>query len=56
MWHYVIIAYDGVSLNLYIDGEKVASRLTNAKPDNAGSQPVSVGVNSLTINHFSMVR
>ena len=52
MWHYVIIAYDGVSLNLYIDGEKVASRLTNAKPDNAGSQPVSVGVNSLTINHF----
>ena len=52
MWHYVVIAYDGVSLNLYIDGEKVASSLTNAMPDNAGNQPVSVGVNSLTINHF----
>lgn len=52
MWHYVVIAYDGASLNLYIDGEKVASSLTNAIPDNAGNQPVSVGVNSLTINHF----
>jgi Concanavalin A-like lectin/glucanases superfamily len=41
MWHYLIIAYDGVSLNLYIDGEKVASRLTNAKPDNAGNQLVA---------------
>jgi hypothetical protein len=52
MWHYVIIAYDGVSLNLYIDGEKVASNLTNATPDITGNQPVSVGVNSLTVNHF----
>jgi hypothetical protein len=52
MWHYVVIAYDGVSLNLYIDGEKVASNLTNVIPDNTGNQPVSVGVNSLTINNF----
>lgn len=52
MWHYVIMAYDGVSLNLYIDGEKVASSFTNAIPDNTGNQSVSVGVNSLTINHF----
>jgi hypothetical protein len=52
IWHYVIIAYDGVSLNLYIDGEKVASNLTNAIPDNTGNQSVSVGVNSLTIDHF----
>ena len=52
MWHYVVITYDGVSLNLYIDGEKVASNLTNVIPDNTGNQPVSVGVNSLTINNF----
>ncbi len=52
MWHYVIITYDGVSLNLYIDGEKVASELTNAIPDNTGNQAVGVGVNSLTIKDF----
>jgi len=51
-WHYAVLTFDGRIINLYVDGTKVASKSTNATPDYTGIQPVSIGVNSLTINGF----
>lgn len=51
-WHNVVLTYDGFVLSLYMDGEKVASKPSTAEPDYSGSQPLSIGVNSLSVNGF----
>jgi hypothetical protein len=51
-WHYAVLTFDGRTINLYVDGTKVVSKSTTATPDYTGIQPVSIGVNSLTINGF----
>ena len=53
-WHYAVATYDGSStVRLYIDGSSVASKTTSgALPDKAGTQPLRVGANSLSLNGF----
>jgi hypothetical protein len=51
-WHYAVLTFDGRTINLYVDGTKVVSKSTTATPDYTGIEPVSIGVNSLTINGF----
>ena len=53
-WHYAVATYDGSStVRLYIDGQQVATKTTSgALPDKAGTQPLRVGANSLSLNGF----
>jgi hypothetical protein len=51
-WHYAVLTYGGQTVNLFIDANVVASKSTNATPDNTGSQPFRVGANSLSINKY----
>ena len=53
-WHYAVATYDGSStVRLYIDGNSVATKTTSgALPDKAGTQPLRVGANSLSLNGF----
>jgi predicted GH43/DUF377 family glycosyl hydrolase len=51
-WHYAVATYSGSTLRLYIDGNQVASMTTSASPDKAGTQPLRVGANSLSLNGF----
>ena len=52
-WHNAVLSYNGSLMNLYMDGSTViAKRQTSVEPDSLGSQPVSIGVNSLSINGF----
>jgi hypothetical protein len=53
-WHYVVGTYNGSAVALYVDGIQVASNLTTTSPpsilpDNAGTQPVRIGANSLEL-------
>ena len=51
-WHYAAVTYDGLNLELYMDGVKVASKSTTSVPDDTGAQPLRVGANSRAPNLF----
>ena len=53
-WHYAVATYGGSStVRLYIDGQQVATKTTSgALPDKAGTQPLRVGANSLSLKDF----
>jgi hypothetical protein len=46
-WHFAVLTYGGHTINLYIDGERVAYKDIQATPDNTGTQDFRVGANSL---------
>ena len=46
-WHYVLLSYDGILLNLYVDGKQVSVKYTDGViPDKNGDQPLRIGANS----------
>jgi len=49
-WHYSVLTYDNAVLRLYIDGSLVASKATTAIPDNTGTQPLRLGMNSQALD------
>jgi hypothetical protein len=51
-WHYVLLSYGNSLLRLDIDGKQIATKNTNAKPDNTGDQPLRIGANSINATHF----
>lgn len=51
-WHHAAATFDGSTLRLFVDGLLISSADVSGLPDMAGTLPVRVGANALTLNRF----
>jgi predicted phosphodiesterase len=54
-WHNALVTYDGLVLQLYIDGFKVTEKVFSSElavPDNSGAGTLRLGANALYDKHF----